>query len=567
MSETLSLLLLTQGTFKERACLNQHLIPSNCTRILANPFSLTLNELSCYCQNIGFSNYDLSVYMLALITLKATQEAPLADNMGLNYFDTINYFIVNYNQYSANIMQTYFSALIQEISASDDLTSWMKKIMTLSINENDIQPVRQCIKIRCSSKVNSILTKIYENSNKSTIFELIDFLDLGLQCKLDLNELTNYTTSIILEKIISDNDLRGFNKYLGISIKVDFNGSREIINKLKILQILDQENLDKIKFIEDKIGAIIPIKKYEKKLKQIFQAENLINSDINWNEITTEPQPFYARDAGKFRVVCYYIKFSNGLGAVKKSYIALANDADFTPVENEIKILIYLSNRSTPSNSFLKFYGSALNNYQADLYMESGGISLMNELTIYKSSGRLVEKELAERWIISLLNGFAELSNYKIYHCDIKPHNILVKPDKTLKIIDFSVSMKTDESETMLITMENPIQGTRGYMAPELQDNFDKGIRTATYKSGKADVFSLGLTILQIMTTNNSEGLNTLEKNKELHEKVNSVRGYPEWIKQLLHKMLYPTRNGRISFNKCLQYIQIDTGYASTINN
>lgn len=569
MAETSSLLLLTQGTFKEQAWLYQHLVPENCKMIFASPYSLDLVNLTNYCNTIGFDiNNSLNIYMLALITLKVTQDAPLQDNKGLEYFETINYFITYYPQYSTNIMKTYFSALVQEISASDDLFSWVQKLLILKVGDNEVQPIRQCLKIRYSSKVNSMLVRINENAPKKEIFELIDLLALGLQYQIDLNDIINLTISIILEKNIYNNDLRGFRKYLGQVVKVDLDEVKEILNKVKIFQILDQDNTEKIKFIEGKISSLsINIPQYIKKPKQNFQAEELNPHGIDWGGMQIESVPFYSRETGKFRVLCYHGFFSKGGKFVKKTYMASVKNADFAPIYNEINILGFLSNRAKPENSFLKFYGSAKSDNIADLYMEAGGTSLMNELTNLRSKGCLIEKDLAERWIISLLNSFAELSNHKIYHCDIKPHNILVKEDKTLKIIDFSVSMKTDENETMLVTMENPIQGTRGYMAPELQDNLDRGIRTTEYKAGKADVFSLGLTILQILTFNNYEGLNRSEKNKELHEKVNSILGYPEWIKVLLHKMLQPQRKDRISFNKCLQYIQFDNHFPTTINN
>ncbi|OMJ73238.1 hypothetical protein SteCoe_28115 [Stentor coeruleus] len=565
MSEA-NLLLLTQFTLKEQALKYQHIVPDHYKIIFSTPYSISLNDLSdCY-HTINLKNSDmLVIYLLALITLKVTEESPLPNNQGLEYFEIIKNFINSYPDYSTNIMKTYFSAVIREISASDDLASWMKKLITFYDLDNETQLIKQYLKIRLSSKVNSFLVKIHENLLKSEIFEIIDLLVLGLQYKIDLNELVNLTASIILEKIITENE---FKKYPGQKVEGDFNETREILNKIKTFQVLNQDNQEKTQFIEEKIG-VLPrsLPKYQKKPKRDFQIEELIYSNVNLNELKIESTPFYSRDAGNFRVLCYYAIFSDNQKLVKKTYLALNDNADFTYIKNEIDILTVLSNISTPTNGFLKFYGSTLNNKVADLYMEIGGISLMNELTNYKNKNQRVEPFLAEKWIISLINIFAELCNRRIYHRDIKPHNILVKFDKTLKIIDFGVSIKTDECETMLITMENPIQGTKGYMAPELQDNLDKGIRIAIYKAGKADVFSLGLTILQILTFNNYDGFNRFEKNKELHEKVDMIIGYPEWIKTLIHKMLHPNRKERISFTKCLQYIQFDTKYFSTINN
>ncbi|CAM0908715.1 unnamed protein product [Alopecurus aequalis] len=77
-----------------------------------------------------------------------------------------------------------------------------------------------------------------------------------------------------------------------------------------------------------------------------------------------------------------------------------------------------------------------------------------------------------------------------IVHLDLKPENILMDSIMTPKISDFGLSRIFGEQQTRIVT-SNPI-GTRGYMAPEY---LIQGVI-----SNKADIFSLGVIIVEIIT-------------------------------------------------------------------
>ncbi|KAF7114231.1 hypothetical protein RHSIM_RhsimUnG0095300 [Rhododendron simsii] len=76
----------------------------------------------------------------------------------------------------------------------------------------------------------------------------------------------------------------------------------------------------------------------------------------------------------------------------------------------------------------------------------------------------------------------------KIIHCDIKPENILLHDNSHAKISDFGLSrLLSPEQSTLYTTM----RGTRGYLAPEWL--------TSSAISDKADVYSFGMVLLEIM--------------------------------------------------------------------
>ncbi|KAF3445409.1 hypothetical protein FNV43_RR10585 [Rhamnella rubrinervis] len=79
--------------------------------------------------------------------------------------------------------------------------------------------------------------------------------------------------------------------------------------------------------------------------------------------------------------------------------------------------------------------------------------------------------------------------HHKIIHCDIKPDNILLHGERSVKISDFGLSKLLDhqKSSKLLTTM----RGTRGYIAPEWLTSY--GI------TDKSDVYSFGMVLLEIV--------------------------------------------------------------------
>ncbi len=84
--------------------------------------------------------------------------------------------------------------------------------------------------------------------------------------------------------------------------------------------------------------------------------------------------------------------------------------------------------------------------------------------------------------------GFAH--NRNVVHRDIKPHNIMLASDGTVKIVDFGLT-KNLAAEAG-ITTEGMVMGTVWYMAPEQAES--KGL------DGRADLYALGVTWFEMLT-------------------------------------------------------------------
>lgn len=94
---------------------------------------------------------------------------------------------------------------------------------------------------------------------------------------------------------------------------------------------------------------------------------------------------------------------------------------------------------------------------------------------------------ITSRIAYSVLNGLNYLyENYKIIHRDIKPSNVLINSRGQIKICDFGVSRKLNNS------IADTFVGTSTYMSPErIQGN--------KYTT-KGDVWSLGLMLIELLT-------------------------------------------------------------------
>ncbi|HEX5272204.1 MAG TPA: serine/threonine-protein kinase, partial [Gemmataceae bacterium] len=79
-------------------------------------------------------------------------------------------------------------------------------------------------------------------------------------------------------------------------------------------------------------------------------------------------------------------------------------------------------------------------------------------------------------------------------HRDVKPHNLMLTPDGTIKVLDFGLARLAAESATLVggMTGQGALLGTVDYLAPEQADD----ARRADIRS---DVYSLGCTLYHLL--------------------------------------------------------------------
>lgn len=117
---------------------------------------------------------------------------------------------------------------------------------------------------------------------------------------------------------------------------------------------------------------------------------------------------------------------------------------------------------------------------------------------ILKEEGAQPQEQVVE-WAKDLCGalGYLHSLNPPIIYRDMKPSNIMVKPDGRVKLIDFGTAKEFDVESLA----DTTALGTRGYAAPEqFGDARGRGI----YKTdARTDIYSLGATLYQTLTGKN----------------------------------------------------------------
>ena len=229
------------------------------------------------------------------------------------------------------------------------------------------------------------------------------------------------------------------------------------------------------------------------------------------------------------------------------------------PYKNEADILKRLSD--TNQNFFVKFYSTSLREekignrvqYILSIEMEYVSKSLKKHKDDRKSSSTgYSEAEMLEIFW-QLILGFNTLVQLKILHNDIKPSNLMINDDFKIKVIDFNIA-----KELRNTTVFGNAEGTRGFMAPEVREAYEKNVK-CNFRRDKSDVFSLGLTILYLMIDDPFEELNLEKNKKKLAAYIDQIKF--EWLKRSLKKMLEFNPNDRCSLSELLPNMELPTDF------
>lgn len=100
-----------------------------------------------------------------------------------------------------------------------------------------------------------------------------------------------------------------------------------------------------------------------------------------------------------------------------------------------------------------------------------------------------ISPEKAIGYIKQVMQGIQHAHEQGIVHRDIKPQNIMIDPNDTLKIVDFGIAKALSEST---MTQTNHVIGTVQYLSPEQAKGEKTGERT--------DIYSIGIVLYEMLT-------------------------------------------------------------------
>jgi predicted Ser/Thr protein kinase len=109
---------------------------------------------------------------------------------------------------------------------------------------------------------------------------------------------------------------------------------------------------------------------------------------------------------------------------------------------------------------------------------------------------KTLDEEEAIELALQACAGLEHAHRAKLVHRDVKPHNLLVREDGTLKIVDFGIARAAEDKG---LTQTGTILGTRPYLSPERERGDDAG--------PQADVYALGVVISEMVGGEAGPGL------------------------------------------------------------
>ena len=107
---------------------------------------------------------------------------------------------------------------------------------------------------------------------------------------------------------------------------------------------------------------------------------------------------------------------------------------------------------------------------------------------IIRDRGALLKEEAVDI-MKQLVSGTAEAHRRGIIHRDIKPQNVIVRSDGSIKILDFGIALAKG---SMQLTQANNVMGSVHYLAPE--------IARGESASVQSDIYSLGIVLYEMLT-------------------------------------------------------------------
>ncbi|MCI5773328.1 MAG: Stk1 family PASTA domain-containing Ser/Thr kinase [Erysipelotrichaceae bacterium] len=113
------------------------------------------------------------------------------------------------------------------------------------------------------------------------------------------------------------------------------------------------------------------------------------------------------------------------------------------------------------------------------------GTTLKN---LIKRRGALLKEE-AQDIMKQITSAIVEAHKRGIIHRDIKPQNILVKADGTIKVVDFGIALAQN---SLQLTQKDSVMGSVHYLAPELA--------RGEQASAQSDIYALGIVLFELLS-------------------------------------------------------------------
>ena len=202
------------------------------------------------------------------------------------------------------------------------------------------------------------------------------------------------------------------------------------------------------------------------------------------------------------------------------------NEARFTSIFNHVNIM--------------KIYN--VGEYQSRPYISYELLKGKTLKEILDTRGNLSFDESLD-YMLQVLEGMSYVHSTGIIHNDLKPDNLYLIYDGTIRICDFGIASHISSKE------EKHILGTVNYLAPEVIQNKKYSIQS--------DIYSLGIIFYELLTgdlpfegNNAQEVIEAHVKGKEVSTQYRLLNSYNRDIDFVINKAINRSANNRYKTDK-----------------
>ena len=192
------------------------------------------------------------------------------------------------------------------------------------------------------------------------------------------------------------------------------------------------------------------------------------------------------REVGQGGMGCVYesLDSNNRKVALKMMSAKAAAHPDYREMfEYEVSSLRKLSHPS-----IVKIVGEPFSDAGGNMFLPMEFVEGKTISQIVQANGAFKEQE-ALSIFVKLLDAFSYIHGKSCIHRDVKPSNIIIRPDGTICVIDFGIAKDSKTSTGKTI---GRVVGTDGYMSPEQANGYNIDTRT--------DIYSLGCLLHYMLT-------------------------------------------------------------------
>ena len=454
-----------------------------------------------------------------------------------NNYVNINININNKKNLKKNSNNTFYvNSRITKCKISDNkvIKNIKNKIKTKDLTKKTVSKINKTkianntnTKYKIKESLTNKIANLLNNTNLNKLqYKQITYFNL----KKVKNPLT-YTTSLIQNQN-QNNTYNNKKNFKNIEINPKNNNQNSSIITTKDYHYYQQESLKLINTIKI-YGIKHNYKSYPK-------------TDMNYYKIGRNI------GHGAFGKVNIALHILSGHIVAIKSFNKIKKSFPLNRIYYEIKLLKKLRNHK----NIIKYFEHFETEKYFCIVMEniSGGnlLNAINKMSKFSES-------MARNIFKQLIQTIKYLHNMNIVHRDIKPDNILLELDNTIKLCDFGVSKQIKKGQLLTDTC-----GTPAFIAPEI-------LKEKPYNPYITDIWSSGVVLYIIVS-----GFFPFRGNNETELRKNIINGnFPklndisENLKDLLDKLLEINPEKRITIDKILKHpwLNEDLERNENINN